>query len=718
MQGPKQHHIPQMLQRGFHIRGQRNWTWRFARGCAPERAHIPDIGAEDHFYSDAPADGSATLDGRITKFEGTRFGSLLTSVKRQEIGSDVDAGDAALIVAHLSLRAAHFRDVLSKGLKSLAAGVAEAFSDPIVFERIFGFDAGEPTQRFRATFDQEIAARPEVQASGIPLDVVERMAFALARENFESLFEEQHPKLRTALQLFAAQSERLARSGHNKGLEADLEGATRRDHLACYTWRLEPAPPEGAIMPDCVAVGLATDDSMLPYMVGDQDAFAAIVMPISASKLLVGRSPDAPAMSPAGLNERLAECCEAFFIAATDNPVLSDLSSAIGTRSSLPVDEAVEEALSEYRAGPPKPASESVGDEDVEANEASRDPMLPLGGWQLSLLDCAGDAEWVERVKVSTFTLVTELARNMPLMRLDGITFAADYPAALRALDRGVPGAQPLEATANEVGVGIAMSPAIIRDGIIKRRVVAVAALADALISEVEHERTWAIHALGCQLAVVALSQIVDEALPETLMKPIDNPIDRFLYPWVSDAIDGYIVARECARYGYHAYAEEQRTLLVGALNRARETIPAARFDYRYHADMRQLLHVTMPAVGFVLNAAAHLLGHCDGLQLSPFDEQGRLENALQECGLLGWFAQFRRDLASFCDRIGRWESFVEFLAFNRHVERVVWQFGLVPFETANGGLHVEVPLATDAVKLLEATARGVPLPQRPQETT
>jgi hypothetical protein len=703
-----------MLQRGFQIQGQRNWTWRFSRDAEPERSRIGDIGAEDHFYSEPPSDGSETLDGRITNFEGTRLGPLLNRIKGLEVGSVVDGGDASRIIAHLAMRAAHLRCVLVKGLRGFISGAEVAFSNPGVLQRVLGFDMGEPTQRFREAVS-EIGALPQVRASGVPAAVVERMMFATAQENFECIFAEHQPAMRATFEFIDAQSEQLVRNSHNKALEHDFEGAVRSEFLAAYAWRLEPAPNEGAIMPDCVAIGLAADGTALPYMVGDQDAFVAIVMPVSSSKVLVGRARQVPDFAFVSLNERLAECCETFFIAANDNADFVGLSHAIGKRSALPIDAAIEEVLSDFALLKPQADPHT---EDVAETDEPSEPVLPTEGWQLSIVGCGDDPEWLERVRNWTQGLVLTLARKMPLERLDGITFANDYAAALRDLDRGIAVTRPLEPTSNEIGLGIAMSPAVVRDCVIKRRVVAHAAIAEALVGQDEDLCRWAIHALASQLAVVALTQIVDETLPGILMKPTAKPIDGFLYQWVGSALDGYIVARECACYAPDTYPDEQRTLLVGTLNQAREAIPAARLDYRYHGNLDRLLDVAMPAVGYVLDFAAHLLGHCDAAHVSPFDTEGTLEAALKECGFLGWFAQFQRDLASFCERIGSWESFDEFLAFNRHVERLAWQFGLVPFETTEGELRVQVPLSSDIAKLIEATAHGVMPPHPPPESS
>jgi hypothetical protein len=85
------------------------------------------------------------------------------------------------------------------------------------------------------------------------------------------------------------------------------------------------------------------------------------------------------------------------------------------------------------------------------------------------------------------------------------------------------------------------------------------------------------------------------------------------------------------------------------------------------------------------------------------------LETALREAGLQNWLDVFRHDLGVLWDRRGHWKSQDEFLAINRHVERLLWQAGVFPWKTEGGEIRIEVPLATDAARLAEFQARCAP---------
>lgn len=62
--------------------------------------------------------------------------------------------------------------------------------------------------------------------------------------------------------------------------------------------------------------------------------------------------------------------------------------------------------------------------------------------------------------------------RFMNLSTLDGVTVAIDYDQALADLDRGLPGLRPLTRSNTAEMQGVAMSPAVMRDGQVKTHLV------------------------------------------------------------------------------------------------------------------------------------------------------------------------------------------------------------------------------------------------------
>ncbi len=73
----------------------------------------------------------------------------------------------------------------------------------------------------------------------------------------------------------------------------------------------------------------------------------------------------------------------------------------------------------------------------------------------------------------------------------------------------------------------------------------------------------------------------------------------------------------------------------------------------------------------------------------------------LTDLGIKEWVEDFRLHLNELWDKRGAWESFDEFLALNRHAERLLWQFGIFPWQTSEGEYRVEIPLGSDVEALL-----------------
>ena len=239
----------------------------------------------------------------------------------------------------------------------------------------------------------------------------------------------------------------------------------------------------------------------------------------------------------------------------------------------------------------------------------------------------------------------------------------------------------------------------VMRDGIAKAHIVMCGNIAHCLISDKESEWRLGYHTVIGQLANAASLQIIEEALPGISGSKLGDDYAAFLYPYVDVAWDGYFSARVSATF-YPEAEEGYCELLISALDTAKTDILSARYDYRFHGDLDRLLGIVFPRIRNVLHFAGRLLGHYDGLGKELLENQ-QLARKLEEMGLVNWFVLFDSELSELASRRGRWASFDEFLHLNRHVERLLWQFGFIPWKTDEGQLRVEVPIGTDAHRLM-----------------
>jgi hypothetical protein len=75
------------------------------------------------------------------------------------------------------------------------------------------------------------------------------------------------------------------------------------------------------------------------------------------------------------------------------------------------------------------------------------------------------DAVHAERFAQLLAILIRGISRYINLERLDGVTVAFDYDEALAELDRGFTPGRPLTRTSDDLILGVAMAPAVLRDG-------------------------------------------------------------------------------------------------------------------------------------------------------------------------------------------------------------------------------------------------------------
>lgn len=699
MSGPNQHYIPRFLQRGFGVRrrGKPKEIWEYKKGIPAELREIKHVGAEDFFYSAPSDEKTAELDDKITELE-TPLARQVNALKEMGSGGAVDPQVAHDILFHLVPRTRHIRSTFSDAFASVIDNAVTLFSDPKTLMRFAGLDQPMLNDRFREELFVKLIEDPRFKALGFPEPLFEKIVFQMAKEGFASgQFPQLDPWL-GEMSLMTRHLAPLAREGHNKILNDILGSDFKRPDLNGWTWAVETAPAGGALLPDSIAIAYDKASEPHPLLLAGKNKIEAVVMPLSSGLLLVGRRDPAWALPLDTLNSDLAACSS--LVLAPDGAQFGELSEIIGTRVDAAIGELIDTALAQFVV-PADPPPEAIDAPD----EPSQGEPQELR-YMVSFLDCA-DQETAERIAAPLNVLTTQFSRLMPLGRLDGITVAHDYPSAVAGVDRGRPDIAPATTVAADVGTGIAKCIAVIRDDVVKTHLVLSSNVAYALIHEDEATQLWAIHTVANQLALVALQEVVDTSFPGMLLQTQIDGFKGTLHAAVGGALEAYVAAREVNFIGpYEETAATYAALLSEALQRAKDRIPEVRLAYRYDGDLDPLVGEALGHASHILEFAAKLIGHADPSENKLWRE-GELAGALRAMGLNNWIETFETDLRRFYDRVGCWESFDEFLAFNRHVERLFWQMGLFPWDKPDGSTHIEVPLEIDGLALLRDVLDG-----------
>lgn len=688
MVGRNQHYIPSFLQRPFGIRPKRKEIWYFGRGLAAERRLIKRTASGNYFYSKPRGDGKETLDDAITNKESD-LAALLKNVRTTTPGAAVAASTAAMIVSHLSQRTAHVRTTLSKGATRALEQTETMFTERAKIESYIGLDGSAPSDRFREFITGGLDKRPEFSQLRIPRYVIERMAFLLSKENAEELLEQGAKLVSKELHDLRLQMTEIIRDSHNKALDEMMESSEYEELLKTLNWSVESGPATGAILPDCVVIAIGMDGISGNHLVIGGKEMGAIVLAIAPDKLLVGLKPGFSLPRDFEYNVEAAFHSQSFFLAPRNDEETARLHASVGEKLRTALENAFEGGIDDFVA-----TKVNAKQPDNEKNIEAEAWKATVGGrYELSLIGC-GDQHTANRIIEDVADLVRELASAMPLDRLDGISIGRDYHSLLKNIDRGWENASTPETVPPEVGVGFAQNVTVKRSGVAKGHIVLSSIVSDALVSEEVGQRSWGRHIFARLLASVALMEIVEDCLPGALLESLGDGITGWLYTsFVDGAPESYLASWMAATYGNpKQIVIDLRESLSATVAQMTEFVPKERNAYREHGDLEKLLGVAQPAIRRVLSVGANLSGHCVFTGESPVVGSSELESVLDRAGLRSWFGVYFDDLAKFHRRLGHWESFEEFLAFNIHAERLLWSLGMFPWEGPEG-IRVEVPL-------------------------
>lgn len=722
--GRKQHYIPQSLIREFSAfsTGKIAKVWVYTKDKSAYLASSKDVAARRHFYSKVPPTpkGLKTLDDHITDYENELV-LRLSSIRTISAGGPVDPAIAAELVTHLVVRNSHIRDTFGAGVTTLLTGVRAFVSNEENARRLLGLAGQKPAGRFLKYIEEEILTEGSLLSRlDLPEPVLHRVIFALAKENFGRGFLEQMPMFEAILDKLALGVDEVVQGGHTRMLATTLAPEERIMPLAALTWTIVSAPDGGVVLPDCVALGVDAGGNWEPLASADAENLSIVLMPIAYDRVLIGRRNDLKAIDLVDFNRAAAAASHSFFLAANRDAEFERLAASIGTRSWVVIENAVRDALRESiqtyddtaigaHSGIEKASTSSFDGERTDSIDQSgicRDRTVEGLHYQIQFIGCA-DSENANQISAIVSPIVAAMNGIFPLDRLDGITFAADYAAALRDLDRGFLASEPLTTTVGEWGIGFAMAPLAMRNGLVKGRVIIRGEIGQALIGSDALAHSKAVGGLVYMLALVACAGLIDRCLPGILLRQVPDSYNAYLYPHIDGAWNSYFAARISAGVSLDIEVEHPN-MLVSMLGRAKKSILTARLAYRFDGDLDKLLRTALSEIGAILQHTAVLLGYYDGLSQSLVDDEVGLRDALQEIGLWTWFEAYQRDLQHLWNRCGMWKSFSEFLDLTRHVERLLWQFGIFPWQTPDGTIRVEVPLVTDGHILARAQSKDL----------
>jgi len=334
------------------------------------------------------------------------------------------------------------------------------------------------------------------------------------------------------------------------------------------------------------------------------------------------------------------------------------------------------------------------------ANDAPDEPPSPTvpEPFRISIYDWAGEATAQQLTDyVGGFTY--QISRYIDLSNLDGLTLGGDYPKALAELDRGYESTIVLTPS-NDIAVGIAMTPSVIRDGKRKSHIVLNANIAACLVNSEHEVFSFALHTLAHECAHVEVTAAFERCFPNVLLRSKRPDLqEQCRWGVILACWDEYAACRISAGFGEEP-TKGYEEIFIEALGTTREKANAAIRAYRLHGEHSRIACEVYAEYGRLMKHTAYLLGDLDarGVLLA--------ERPLSVAALNGHFFEpylqrLSKALRDLFDGFGAWTDETLFAALGDIVDDLAHDGGVTMTKSKPGFVNISVPYRSDTMPSL-----------------
>jgi len=311
----------------------------------------------------------------------------------------------------------------------------------------------------------------------------------------------------------------------------------------------------------------------------------------------------------------------------------------------------------------------SVSEDDWESRPTTVPDCYPINVQGLDTTDNA------EKFGSLVGEFVRQLSRLIDLEGLDGITIATDYAQALGQLNRGYTTSYMLTAT-NKNGVGVAMTPMVLRNGVVKSHILFRADLILPLADSEHEDFRLALHLLAHECAHVEITNRFDKCFPHTLLqKPMDNLHQHMRWRAINACWEEFAATWISATIGHDPTGGYEETF-ESALNSTKSTANNSVEAFRQHGDVSRVFAEVYGTYADLMRFASYLLGTMTGRGLTLKDLP-RTQANLDDHWFHPFFQRLQICLEAVCKDYGKWSSRDDFETIGDLVDELVATGGL-----------------------------------------
>jgi len=287
---------------------------------------------------------------------------------------------------------------------------------------------------------------------------------------------------------------------------------------------------------------------------------------------------------------------------------------------------------------------------------------------------------------------------------------AYDYEGTLANLERGFETKNTLAPTQDDVAVGIAMTPAILQDGVLRSVIVLNAYHMLTLIhSDNEELKPYyrrMVYTLAHECGHVHDLGVKARSFPEQWLKARLNMHDGTLFEVAEGCWSEYIASRLSAIMSPHETTTDYENTFCEQLEKSVPAIQGFLRQYRMHGDVGRVLSECSYVVKKVLVYASYLFGQLDGIGASLQDGAPKAKALLEKHGQVEPLVKrLEAELESMNNVYENWDKLEVFEPLKKIALDLFAVAGLHLEDRGDEGMYVDIPYSEDTLPSAEEQA-------------
>ncbi|NVJ96492.1 MAG: DUF4238 domain-containing protein [Marivivens sp.] len=322
MAGKNQHHIWQMVQRGFsHKEFKADQIWVYEKGKSPRRTQPKNYGSENHFYGEV----GSRVDQKLTNLEN-ELSELIHLIRNSDCGTFLDGADTSKLISLLTMRSLSLRDQLKELSRTVFKELSRIGKDERIFKDLMlGYIKQNPD------FGTDIV--PMLLQDGRSEEQARDLIVGAANYHIETQTSDLAVESATIIDLILSSIPDFSMKVHLAALEKDFLSSKLVDKYEGMSFIVQRAEVGSFILPD-IGVIFLDDESAYSFPDGSRHP-SEVIIPISSDVLVVGAKSRCEIRSIKTIRRLLASCAHKTFIAPVLAPELDRMSNLIGKNSKL-----------------------------------------------------------------------------------------------------------------------------------------------------------------------------------------------------------------------------------------------------------------------------------------------------------------------------------------------------------------------------------------------